>query len=1133
MSVIDSLPTGRLGIRALRVFYLGLVTVMGMLACASSAVAVAPPPAWAPVGVSGPTNLPPEGSGVIAVYVQNVGGAANSGGAEPLTVTDVLPAGLVTAGPAEAESGEDWAGAWSCPGSGAGQSTVTCTFSGALANGLVSPAIRIPVATGPATLQPETNIVSAEGGGAVLPASYEEPVTISETPAKPGVQVFTAATYNPDGTPATQAGSHPALGTSAVFANTIRSSLGDIVPAGDPKTIAVDLPPGYLGNPTATPRCPEGSKDKDCAINTQVGIVQPIISNFGGTSSPNPLHNVQAPIGYPAKFTFSVYVDAFQINAIASIRTDEDYGATITSPNTAQISPVYGAFFSIWGNPGDPGHDDQRCVSVGTHIECGSGAGETAFLTVPEDCALQAADPPFVKVTFDTWLGIGVFDHQQFPAPAVTGCDQLHLNPNFTFTPEQHTAASPSSFSSDLKVPQERLIEPEGLATPELRTVVATLPAGVTLNPSSADGLQTCSSAQIGLRGTNFAEPNRIRFTKSPPECPEASKVGTVELTTPLLEEPLRGDFYLAAQEDNPFHDLLAVYLVINNPLVGIVAKIPGKIEPDPVTGQLTAIFDDTPQLPFDNLKLNFKGGDRSPLATPDTCGTFTTKTRFTPWSAPESGPDTVSEASFEVTSGPGGGPCVNSKAARPFHPGFSAGTTGTTAGAYTPLEFKVTRKDGEQELKGLSFKLPPGLTGSIANVGRCPEAQIAAAETKSGKAEQAGPSCPASSALGSIDSSAGIGNDPIHVGGKLYLAGPYQGAPLSGVVIVPAVAGPYDLGNVVLRAALHIDPVTGQITAVTVGIPNIMKGIPLSIRSARVVIDRPGFISAPTSCERMTITARLTGAGGDTANSADDTTSTSTVPFQVGGCDKLAFKPVFHVSVSGKTSRANGASLSVKLAYPKAPYGSQANIRSVKVALPKQLPSRLTTLQKACPDSTFEANPAACPAGSRVGIAKAITPILAVPLEGPAYFVSHGGAKFPELVVVLQGEGITIDLHGETFISKAGITSSTFRTVPDQPVTSFELTLPQGPNSALAANGDLCAITQTVTLRKKTLVRVHGHKHTVRKVVRKSVPGTLGMPTAFTAQNGIVIHQTTPIAITGCAKHKTKPVSRHKKTKK
>ncbi len=1103
----------------LRACLIGVAAVLASSLNATAAMGViVPASAWAPVAVTGPTNLPPEGKGMIAVYVQNVGGEKSSD-SEQITVTDVLPDGIVTSGTPNGSGGEG--APWACtPGSG--QTTVVCTLAEVVGPGLLPKAIDIPVDIGSGTLESVTNLVTVVGGGAANPATYEEPVTVSATPAKTGVQVFTAGTYNADGSLSTQAGSHPYSGSSAVFANTIVAPGGKLVPAGDPKTIAVSLPPGFLGDPVATPRCQEGREDTECAIDTQVGVAKPIVNDFGSSGESDAIHSVAAPVGYPAKFTFTAAVE--QINVLASLRSDGDYGATVESPNTPQILPVYGAFFTLWGAPGDPSHDGQRCERVSLRQGCGpSDIAHTAFITLPTDCALQAVQPPVVGLDFDTWQAAGFFDHQDFPAPAVTGCDQLHLNPGFAFRPEQHAAAMPSAFGSDLLVPEEGLTNPDQLATPELRKAIITLPEGVSLNPSSADGLATCSSAQIGLRGTSFPEPNRVRFDKSEPRCPEASKVGTVELKTPLLENPLHGAFYLAAQDDNPFHSLLAVYLVVNDPSVGILAKIPGVIEPDPVTGRLTATFDDTPQLPFNDLKLDFKGGARSPLATPDTCGTFTTMARFTPWSAPESGADTISEDSFDITSGPGGGSCVTTKAGRPFHPGFGAGTTGTTAGAYTPLEFKVTRKDGEQELKGLSFTLPPGLTGSIASVGKCSDAQIALAEGKSGKAEQASPSCPSSSALGSIDSSAGIGSSPIHVTGKLYFAGPYGGAPLSGVVIVPAVAGPYDLGNVVLRAALHIDPVTGQITADTVGIPNIMKGIPLSIRSARVVVDRPGFISAPTSCEKMTVTARLTGAGGDTASSADDTTSTSTVPFQVGGCDKLAFKPSFHVSVSGKTSRANGASLSVKLSYPKAPYGSQANIKSVKVALPKQLPSRLTTLQKACPDSTFEANPAACPAGSRVGTAKAVTPILAVPLEGPAYFVSHGGAKFPELIVVLQGEGITIDLHGETFISPAGITSSTFRTVPDQPVTSFELTLPQGPNSALAANGDLCAITNTVTLRKKTIVKSHGHKHKVTKITHRSVPGTLGMPTAFTAQNGIVIHQTTPIAITGCVKHKTK----------
>ncbi|HWX87361.1 MAG TPA: hypothetical protein VNX67_04230, partial [Solirubrobacteraceae bacterium] len=309
---------------------------------------------------------------------------------------------------------------------------------------------------------------------------------------------------------------------------------------------------------------------------------------------------------------------------------------------------------------------------------------------------------------------------------------------------------------------------------------------------------------------------------------------------------------------------------------------------------------------------------------------------------------------------------------------------------------------------------------------------------------------------------------------------------------ITSATVGPFDLGTVVIRFALRINPLTAQVEVDSTGsdpIPHIIDGIVVHVRDIRVYMDRSKFIVNPTSCNTMSIANTITGAGADFTNPADAYPVTVTSPFQAADCSNLAFKPLFKVSTAGKTSRSKGASLSVKLAYPSAPFGTQANIRSVRVDLPKQLPSRLTTLQKACPDSTFNTDPAQCPAASRVGRATAITPILPVPLTGPAYFVSHGGAKFPELIVVLQGYGVTIDLHGETFISKTGITSSTFRTVPDQPVTSFTLTLPQGGNSALAANGNLCTTKLT-------------------------------MPTAFTAQNGIVTHQATPVTATGCPKH-------------
>ncbi len=330
--------------------------------------------------------------------------------------------------------------------------------------------------------------------------------------------------------------------------------------------------------------------------------------------------------------------------------------------------------------------------------------------------------------------------------------------------------------------------------------------------------------------------------------------------------------------------------------------------------------------------------------------------------------------------------------------------------------------------------------------------------------------------------------------GGKVYITGPYEGAPFGLSIVNPAKAGPFNLGVVVVRAKIEVNPINAALTITSddtgpYKIPTILDGIPLEIKHVNVTINRPGFTFNPTNCNPMSITGSLDSTEGATSN--------LNVPYQVTNCATLAFKPGFKVSTSGKTSRANGASLNVDLTYPKAPFGSQANIKSVKVNLPKQLPSRLTTLQKACTSTQFETNPGGCPTASIVGHATAITPLIPVPLTGPAYFVSYGGAKFPELVVVLQGYGVTLDLHGETYISKAGITSSTFHTIPDAPVGSFELTLPQGPDSALAANGNLCNTK-------------------------------LVMPTAFTAQNGDEIHRNTPITTTGCPK-KTKKAKHHK----
>jgi hypothetical protein len=522
-----------------------------------------------------------------------------------------------------------------------------------------------------------------------------------------------------------------------------------------------------------------------------------------------------------------------------------------------------------------------------------------------------------------------------------------------------------------------------------------------------------------------------------------------------------------------------------------LLVKIPAKIELDPVTGQIVTTFDDLPQFPISDVQLNLKSGVRAALVNPATCGVKTITAEFYSWSDPDT--PVTETSSYDVTRKPDGTPCVNALAERPFAPQMTAGSVSPSAGDYSQFLFRLTRGDEDQELSRLDITLPEGLSANISAITQCPEAKItqATAPSRTGQEEIENPSCPASSQVGTVDVGSGVGVPLYYFSGKAYLAGPYEGAPLSLVVIVPAVAGPYDLGVTAVRSALFIDPLTSQARIVTDPFPQIYKGIPVRIRDIRVKVDRPETMFNPTSCSEKQITGRLTSSLAATASVASR--------FQAANCTGLAFHPVFTASTPGHTTRSGGAGLSVKLSYPKAPVGTQANIAQVKVELPKRLPSRLTTLQKACSDSVFDVNPAGCPAASVIAHARAVTPILPVPLSGPAYFVSHGGAAFPDLVVVLQGYGITIDLVGSTFISKSGITSTTFKSVPDVPVDTFELTLPQGPGSALAANGNLC----TAKLR---------------------------MPTTFTAQNGAVLRQKTKIAPTGCAK--TKKVKKRRKAK-
>jgi hypothetical protein len=937
-----------------------------------------------------------------------------------------------------------------------------------------------------------------------------------------------------------QAGAHEDLTTSFDFAHKNNGQTFN-----DVRTTVVNLPAGFMGNNTAVPTCTDAQLqtinpedpaeiEPDCPIASQVGTisVELTLVNNPVEKLTFPVYNMEVTsFGVTAELGFQVADALVEILQI-SVRPG-DSGLTVTAPGIERIAEPHNVSVTIWGVPAAKVHDPQRgqvCDILDNNPdgECFDG-GRTAnipakpFLSNPTSCG------PFeATMKADSWEEPNNWSEATSEIGPITECERVRFDPSIEVQPSTRAVESPTGLDVSLVVPQT-WENPYTIATSNLKDAKVTLPEGFTVNPSAGSGLGSCTPQQY-----------EAETAESLPGagCPAESKIGSIEIETPLLAEKLNGAVYVATPYDNrpefgspehPGGSLLALYVVAKNPARRILIKVAGKLEPNPVTGQLTTTFDNNPQQPFNKFTLKFRPGATAPLVSPPACGTYTTQAQLTPWSAPTE-PRFVGN-SFQIENGIGGGPCPPG-GVPPFHPGLTAGTLNNNAGAYTPLDIRITRNDGEQEITRFSSQFPPGLTANLTGVPFCPDASIEAAKHVSGAQEETTPSCPASSEIGHSLVGAGVGTVLAYTPGKVYMAGPYNGAPFSIVAITSAKVGPFDLGTVVVREALEINPETAAVTVdakASDPIPHIIDGIVIHVRDIRVYVDRPQFMTNPTSCNPMSLAATVDGAGANPANPADQSPVTITTPFQLANCQNLAFKPVFKVSTSGKTSRSKGASLSVKLTYPNAPQGTQANIRSVKVDLPKQLPSRLTTLQKACTAAQFNTNPAGCPAASVVGHATAITPLIPVPLVGPAYFVSHGGEAFPSLIVVLQGYGVTIDLVGTTFISKAGITSSTFKTVPDQPVTSFELTLPEEKFSALAANGNLCSVTNTVTVKKKVTVRVKGHKKTVTRKVKESVAGSLTMPTAFVAQNGAAIHQSTPVSVTGCGKVKAAKKAKHK----
>ena len=1087
------------------VFLLAACMIMVLvLTGASSALAVSP--WWHLTSRSTPTELQPEGKGQILLTATNLGDASVDGGAGGVvSVTDMLPAGLHAVsieGSADKFEGgsQGIKGPVVCV-----LASLTCTFAGT-----VPPYDQIEVVIGVTVEEGassgEINGVSVTGGGA-QGASIARPIRVGEEAIPFGVAVNELTPEGEGGLPDTQAGSHPFQVTSTLMFNS-RLALAEDgtreypVPLALPKNVNVKLPPGLVGNPIPFARCTlkqfltSVTESNECSYKTAVGVASVIVNepSFGQVRFVEPVFNLEPSFGEPARFGFYIPISKTPVLLDTSVRSGngEDYGITVSSLNTSQIASLTVSEVTFWGVPGDPRHDNVRgwgCLRTtlgypSKEVPCTPLADQRpqSLLTLPTSCP---GSPLASSAEVNAWSQPAAFSTipVSVPMPTLDGCNRLSFSPTTSAEPTTDRASAPSGLDFNMDFHDEGLTSREGLAQSHLDKAVVTLPEGFTINPSAGVGLGGCTPA-------DYASESLASIPGA--GCPNNSKLGTVEIETPLLTQKIHGSLFIAQPYDNPFNEpghpngsLVAIYIVAKNPEVGVLVKLAGKVTPNPVTGQLVTIFENNPQLPFDHFNFHFREGQQAPLISPPACGTYTTRAELSPWSNPTAA--LTDNSTFTITKGYDGGACPSGDVP-PFKPGILAGSVNNNAGAFSPFYLHLTRTDADQEIAGFSTDLPEGLTGDLSGIPFCSEAAIALARAKTGSQEQTEPSCPASSQIGHTLVGTGVGAVLAYVPGKIYLAGPFHGDPFSVVSVTSAVVGPFDLGTVVLRFALRIDPYTARVSvdpSASEPIPTILDGIVTHVRDIRVYIDRSKFTLNPTSCNPLAISSTLT------SNLGKATTVSS--PFQASNCQALAFKPIFKVSTSGKTSRKNGASLHVQLTYPT---GVQANISKVKVDLPKQLPSRLTTLQKACTAAQFEANPAGCPPASIVGHAKAITPLIPVPLEGPAYFVSHGGEAFPSLIFVLQGYGVTIDLVGSTFINKAGITSSTFKTVPDQPVGSFELTLPQGKFSALAANGNLCK-------------------------------SKLKMPTEFVAQNGVVVHQSTKIAVTGCPHKKGKSAKR------
>jgi hypothetical protein len=1014
--------------------------LLGLLGAASSSAA----PIWKLEIHHNQTHFPPGGIGQYWFLVDNVGSTDSSG---PIKLTLELPPGI-TRKTMTAFQGVSGQVSWKCPGK-AGASVVTCESTGTIPRHIDSPGLIAEVKIAPEAEGTLIAKATVEGGGAAEAASVEEPTEVDPEKAPFGI---VAPSFVPDFFQADEhatereAGAHPDVFTvpfdlnSEIFDPENRPTVAR--ESESIRDLHVDTPPGFIGNPTAVGECTQAEFTVNkCPRSSQVGredlLVYPAAGYSGGQEEVFgfnvPVYNLSHPRGVISDLAFVVAANPVHIKV--TLDPANHYAITSEVPNINETLPPYNQKLTLWGVPAEHSHDSERCGDIyETGKECTTDATPKPFLSIPSQCE---SDNTFRFHHYDSWQHPGVFGSEiDYTMPGlVTDCDKPRFEPDVEIEPTGKQANTPTGLDVHVKIAQNE--NPNALATPPVKRIKVTLPEGMSFSPSFADGLSSCTLAQMQL-GNN-----------DPVECPDGSRIGEVALHTPLLPKAAEGSMYLAAQGDNPFGSTFALLLVLHDTEErGALIKIPGKIEVDERTGQITTVFNDTPQFPFDDLTLKFRSGPRAPLVSPPSCGEQTIGVEVASYAQPQKPVDASNH--YDVTEGPNGTPCPPDVPHRPFHPSFSGGTLNPVAGSYSTFLFRLSREDQEQELSQVTTTLPEGLVAKIAGVPYCPEQAIDSISSALGTArhELEHPACPAASQLGTVSAGLGAGPGPNYFDGKAYLAGPYKGAPLSLVVVAPGIAGPYDLGNVVVRTALYVDPDTSKVKAVTDPFPQILHGVILRARDIRLRLDRPQTTINPTSCARKSLDGLISGTGGALFGASS--------PFQVSGCSDLPYKPNLALRLFGGTHRGSHPKFRAVATFP--PGG--ANTAFAQVALPHSEFLDQGHIGTVCTRVQFAAE--ACPQASIYGTVAAKTPLLDEELKGNIYLRSSSH-QLPDIVAAFRGGRIDANLVGRVDSIHGGI-RNTFEFVPDVPVTSATFTFFGGKKGLLVNSRDICKGTPKAT---------------------------------------------------------------------